>query len=284
MSERPANRTAFGYAPGTEPARPGATRNPQVPTVPPGQYTARGRIQAMLGGMREQIRWRHDQAEMDRPIPPPEPEYVHNGAAGRYPPKHDLFSQRTYDSITPREALRREKNVADGLTPEGVPPEAYGPKRSPAPAQPEASPAPVPAPADRTGTPEGRTSGGSSGAVVVRDGGSSGTDGEDDLTEFETMSDDQLEERLSGIASEHSERSELPRAPARTRAQRAPSSPTSAAGGRANSGPASAPAARPQETPDLDLSKASDKQIFQELEAAFDRVKSRARRSGSDSL
>gem|GEM_PF-441994 len=112
MSERPANKTASGYAMGTEPLRAGEIPNPKVATLPPGDNTARGRMQAILGGMREQLRWRKDQEEMDRPIPPPPPERVHSRAPGGFPPNYDPSSARTYDSITPREALMRDPSFA----------------------------------------------------------------------------------------------------------------------------------------------------------------------------
>lgn len=277
-----ANKTAFGYAPGREPVRPGASPKPKVPSLPPGDNTARGRIQGMLAGMREQVRWSKDQREMDMPIPPDPPEYVHHGGAGRNPPYNEPYYIRTYDSMTPREALRREALANSGMAPTGYVPKALRLEQTQR------------TTADGiTVTPSGRTVDATHGAVIVGDRPAKAAAAKKLATnatpvkraaapikkpvkappatsveELETMSDEAVEHRFQELATDA-----VARPP---RVTGAPLPPPPAEKPRGPQASRSAPRVGEARAGDA----GSDKEIFKELEAAFDRVKSRTQADG----
>lgn len=266
-----ANKTAFGYAPGTEPVRLGGKPNPQVPTIPVGDNTARGRIQGLLAGMREQVRWNKDQREMDMPIPPPAPEYVHSISGSSNPPYNDPYSKRTYDSMTPREALRREALSNIGMAPTGYVPKAL---RSG-----EYSTGDQNADAVRV-VPSGRTIDAQNGAVIVGTAAKKAKAtaakavkkaaakvpkaktpakaAKVTVEEMEAMSDEDLDTKIQELSKEAGIKpivtpTTLPPPPAEK--------------------PAAAPVAPKFEAKADEVT--SDKEIFKELEAAFDRVKTK---------
>ncbi|MBI4860124.1 MAG: hypothetical protein HY815_07650 [Candidatus Riflebacteria bacterium] len=270
MSGWQANKTAFGNAPGTEPLRAGLPPNPKVATLPPGDNTARGRVQALLGGMKEQMRWARGQRDMDRPIPPPVPTPLFNRAPTGWPPNYDPMAARTYDSVTPRQALEMEKRAL--AVPEST-------KRTPGKS---GKPAVAPPPS-KGDSAEGKTSGAASGAVII--------------------SDEELEDTLAptdrpGVTEEEL-RSRVVRKTEGTPRRGAPGKPSAPEAAKPN---ATGLSPRPERTSDETAwsgagskklltsgdedwteleagidAPAGDGQVFKDLEAAFDRIKSRAK-------